>query len=170
MLAAVWPALCEEAPVAAAEHAVKAAFVYNFTQFVHWPGAPQPGKTKPIKILVLGESPIGPNLEAVLLSNGYRKGDFEIQTFPRGAEVPACHILIVASAMKQQARSILEKYAGLPVLTIGEPDGFAEEGGMIGLLVENKRIRFEINVAEAERAGLKISSRLLAIARHVYTK
>ena len=84
-------------------------------------------------------------------------------------QAKACQIIFVASSEKQQAREILRGLRGASVLTVGDTAGFAGLGGIINFVVDEGRVRFEINVKAAERAHLKISSRLLTVAKLIVT-
>jgi hypothetical protein len=78
-----------------------------------------------------------------------------------------CQIVFIASSEKAQLKEILEGLQGANVLTVGDTKGFAEQGGMINFVLENDRVQFEVNRKAAEQAGLKISSKLLSVAKLV---
>ncbi len=153
----------------ATEYQVKAAFLFNFAKFVEWPADAFSAADAPLQICVLGQDPFGHEFEQVIVDktvNGHR---IEV-VHPSGVpQAKSCHIIFVASAEKQQVREILRGLRGASVLTVGDTAGFAQIGGVINFVLDENRVRFEINVKAAERAHLKISSRLLTVAKVIVT-
>jgi hypothetical protein len=153
----------------ATEYQVKAAFLFNFAKFVEWPADAFPGADAPLQICVLGQDPFGQEFENVIAEktiNGHR---IEV-IHPSGVpQAKACQIIFVDSSVRQQARSILRDLRGSSVLTVGDTPGFAGMGGIINFVLDDGRVRFEINVKAAERARLKISARLLTVAKFIVT-
>lgn len=153
-----------EKPRAAEE--VKAAFVCNFADFVEWPPAPDsPAAT--VTIGILGEDPFGQLIDEAASARSVPGRKLEVLRLDKEEAAADVQILFVGASEEENLAAILEAVRGLPVLTVGDLPGFASRGGVIGLLVEDKRVRLEINVAAAHRAGLAISSRLLKLARLV---
>lgn len=158
--------LCSAAAAqSASEYQLKAAFLFNFAKFVEWPADAFPTADAPLEICVLGQDPFGRDFEQVIIEktvNGHR---LEI-AHPDGVpQARACQILFVASSEKQRVRDILRGLAGASVLTVGDTAGFAKMGGIINFILDESRVRFEINVTAAERANLKLSARLLTVAK-----
>jgi len=158
--------LCSTAPAqSATEYQVKAAFLFNFAKFVEWPADVLPTADSPLQICVLGQDPFGRDFEQVIEDktvNGHR---LEV-AHPDGVpQARACQILFVASSEKQKVRDILRNLAGISVLTVGDTAGFAKMGGIINFVLDDSRVRFEINIKAAERANLKLSARLLTVAK-----
>ena len=151
----------------ATEYQVKAAFLFNFARFVEWPADAFPSADSALQICVLGQDPFGRDFEQVIVDktvNGHR---IEV-AHPDGLpQAKACQILFVASSDKQQIRQILEGLKGASVLTVGGTDGFAKMGGVINFVLDDNRVRFEINLKAAELAHLKVSARLLTVAKLV---
>jgi hypothetical protein len=150
----------------ASEEAVKAGFIYNFAKFTEWPSSRGQGSAKPLQICVLGTDPLNGWLaqlqERTIL---YRK--VVVQTNVRSDSLQQCHILFIAAADDSRVEAALHALANAPVLTIGDMPGFVQAGGMIGLRAADNRVRFEINLAAAQRAGLKMSSQMLKLASQV---
>lgn len=147
------------------EYQVKAAFLYNFAKFIEWPPASFSSDSAPFLICVLGRDPFGKELQNITrekMVNGHR---FEIDRLSDLQQIRGCHILFVSAAEKTPLTQILEKLRGASVLTVGDSQGFAEKGGMINFVLEDDRVRFEVNREAAGEAGLKISSKLLSVAR-----
>jgi hypothetical protein len=143
---------------------VKAAFLFNFAKFTEWPTLPNTGS---IEYCIVGDNGV-----AVALSE--TAGDQQIAgrslRVRRGEPASAwhtCHILFVGEAERSRATTNLAALKGLPVLTVSDGSGFAQAEGIAELYLESGRMRFAINVPAAERAGLRLSSRLLSLAKVV---
>ena len=141
------------------EYRVKAAFLYNFVKYVEWPANGRPS----ILICIAGQNPFGDVLTRLIRNE-------RVRGLPLATEVileprPECDVLFTPKTSNVAA--YLKAAAGMPTLTVGETDRFLEEGGMVRFVSSGQNIRFEINRAAAERAKLRISSRLLQLARIV---
>jgi hypothetical protein len=150
-----------------AEYPVKLAFLYNFTKFVEWPPESYREASAPLAICIVGHDPFNPDLETELRTR--KVGDHPVEVRPLRATdtVNACHVVFVPVTEKDHAGKIMKGLRGSNTLTVGESDGFAAMGGIINLVVEGDKIRFEVNPAAADRAGLKISAKLLSMAKIV---
>lgn len=156
------------------EYLIKAGFIYNFASLVQWPSTSFSQADSPIVIAVLGEDHFGATLDRVLEGKKIDGHPFAIKRFKSVPELAKsvaslreCQILYVSSSAMLHPSEAIQVVRGLPILTIGEIPGFASSGGIINFVVENNRIRFEVNVQAAKNADLNISSRLLALARIV---
>jgi YfiR/HmsC-like len=153
----------------ATEYQVKAAFLFNFAKFVEWPPDAFAGAESPLQICVLGQDPFGHDFEQAIEDktvNGHR---IEV-LHPSGVpQARACQIVFVGSSEKRQVHEILRALRGASVLTVGDTAGFAKMGGMINFVLDDNRVRFEINVKASERAHLKVSARLLTVAKVLVT-
>ncbi len=151
------------------EHQLKAAFVYNFAKFVEWPDGAFANPADPLRFCVLGDDLMGGELEELARSKTIGRRLVEARRVKSLAESQHCHVLFVAAQEQNRVRELPAAIRGAPVLTIGESDSFVSWGGVINLLLENEQLRFEVNLRAAEQARLKISSKLLALARAVHT-
>jgi hypothetical protein len=155
------------------EHQVKAAFLLHFAKLVDWPNWPTTSdSSEPFEIAVVGRDPFGAELEATLAGSQVQGRPIRVLRASSAAalERPP-QILFVAEDDPAEARRALKALRGQPVLTVGETSGFAERGGLIGFrLTDDGRVAFDVNLQLAERAGLKVSSQLLRVARVVETK
>jgi hypothetical protein len=149
------------------EYQLKAAFLYSFAKFVEWPPASFKTGKDPIRICVIGEDPFGGSLDEVLKGKTVLGRPIELSGIPGAAQAADCQIAFVSSSEQKHLRAIMKYLPASGILTVGETDGFAQHGGMINLTRENGRIRFEINAELASAAGLRISSRVLELARIV---
>ena len=151
------------------EYQIKAAFIYNFVKFVEWP-ARDSGQTKdPVVIGVLGDSPILEALQSIIIKKNQR-GKIKVKQVQEPEDLKKSHVLFISRSDKTQLQSTIDALNQSNVLTISEVKKFAEMGGMINFFLEKEKIRFEINPEAAEKAELKISSKILRLARIVQTQ
>jgi hypothetical protein len=149
------------------EYQVKAAFLYNFAKFVEWPAYALPDASTSITLCILGEDPFGITLDQTIngkIINGRQLVIKRLKESYSG-KLEDCHILFISLSEARRLRPLLEVLKNASVLTVSEIEWFAKEGGIIHLTLEEGKVRFEVNVAAAERARLKISSRLLRLAK-----
>jgi hypothetical protein len=144
----------------AEEYQLKAAFVYRFPQFVEWPPDVFDGQDS-LHICVSAPNPFGMTLEELVAGETMNGRRLVVRDVGRSGDVGGCHVLFVPAAGSSER--LLQAAKG-PVLTIGESPTFLDEGGIINLRVIDRRVRFEVNAAAAERSGLKLSSQLLRLA------
>ena len=149
------------------EQELKVALIYNFAKFVTWPPDAFDNGNAPIVIAVLGERPFADRLDHMTADKLVKGRLLDIRRLSDPSERPAYHILFVDSSKAMKANGLLASLAHRAVLTIGETPGFADSGGMIELVTKGDVVRFRVNVVAAERAGLKISAKLLRVAETV---
>ena len=152
------------------EYQVKAAYLFNFAKFVEWPSTAFPNAGAPLEICVLGMNPFGHELEDSVAGKIVDGRRLEVSHLSNGVEATSCQIVFIASSEKRQIREILQRFSGLSVLTVGDTSGFTEDGGIINFVVEGDRVRFEANLEAAGQAHLKLSARLLTVAKVVTGK
>jgi hypothetical protein len=138
------------------EYRVKAGFLYNFVKYVEWPEAIK----GPIRICVAGQNPFGTVLEELIRDERVRGLPLTAAVIP-GPE--PCHVVFTPKT--SNVRAYVLAAANTPTLTVGETDNFIELGGIIKFTLQQGKVRFEISRAAADRAKLRISSRLLQLAR-----
>ncbi len=163
---ALTPSLRAIEASAPSEYQIKAAFLLNFTKFIEWPA--NEGAGSPFSICVVGDDPFGPVLDQLVEGETVAGRKIAVRRIRAEARVEppgSCEILYVAK-QEQNLHGVLSG-AGPGVLTVGEGDGFLDSGGMIAFVLEDRRVRFNIDQGAAQRAGLKLSSRLLGVARSV---
>jgi hypothetical protein len=151
------------------EYQLKAVFLFNFAQFVEWPASAFPTPDAPLIIGVLGEDPFGHFLDEMVRGESVNSHRLVVQRFRHVEDITACHILYVSRPEEEHLDQVLRGLKGRTVLTVGDADNFARRGGMIVFVTDNKRIRLRINLAAAEAADLKLSSKLLRPAEIVST-
>ncbi len=144
------------------EYQVKAAFLFNFAKFVEWPPDAFTSADEPIGICVLGQNPFGSVLEETVRGKVVGHRTFVVLQNPDAQHIGGCHIIFICASADK--RSVLEELRTKRVLTVSETDGVQAMSGVIGLNLKDGRVRIEIDPAAAERAGLRISSKLLSLA------
>jgi hypothetical protein len=165
IVAFTFPALAQSGD--SNEYRLKLAFLYNFAQFVQWPLDSLGATGEPLCICVAGDNPFAGQLEQSLDGRAVAGHPIALRSLQPGEDPHACRIIFVRSAEMKAVPRILASIRGLSILTVGEAKGFAEHGGMINLTQEENRLRFEINLDAAQQSRLKISSKLLALAKIV---
>jgi hypothetical protein len=150
---------------AVSEYQVKAAYVYNFAKFVDWPAESFTSPTAPIRLCVLNDRAFQTQLEQIV--NGKNITGRPVIAIPvqTGEESRDCQVLYINSS--QQPRHIFDLLQGTSVLTVGETKGFLEEGGLINFVFQGDQVHFQVNHRAATQAGLRMSSRLLSVAKAV---
>ncbi|MDO8682184.1 MAG: YfiR family protein [Armatimonadota bacterium] len=149
------------------EYQIKAAFLYNFAKFVEWPAEVFSDANTPIVIGIIGDDPFGSSFEQTVKGKTVSDRRLIIKRFERVQGVGSCHILFVSSSERNHLSKILEAAKTNNVLTVSEIDNFANKGGVIGFSMDQNKIGFVINVEAAKKAKLKISSKLLRLAKVV---
>lgn len=147
------------------EYEVKAAYLYNFGRFVAWPSTATTGSD--FVVCVLGADPFGQILDKTVAGARVQDKPVAVRRIPKYEADTRCHILFIGASEEEHLAAILATIGNAPVLTVGETPGFAEHGGMLGFSVEGNRVRFAINMAVAQAAGLVPSSELLRVATTV---
>jgi hypothetical protein len=151
----------------ASEYAVKTAMVYKLTKFVSWPDSVFILEDSPLNICVAKGGSFAKPMQS-LQGRKVRGHTIEIVTFKDISAVEfQCQVLVVSRKEAKNTDVLLASVATRPVLTIGDSDGFAEQGGIIGLELEQSRVGFAINVEASEQVGLGINAQLLQLAKIV---
>lgn len=146
------------------EYQLKAAFLLNFTKFIDWPESEHGADNVPFAICIYGDDPFGPALDQIVQGESVNGRRLVVRRLARS--VPeSCQVLFF-SKLESKIHSVL---SSLPagVLAVGESEHFLSDGGTISFIVENRRVRFGINQRNARSAGLRISSKLLNLAKTV---
>jgi hypothetical protein len=147
------------------EYRLKAASVYRFPQFVEWPAsAVQDSQT--VDLCVLQPNPFGSELEQLVDGESLGGRPLRVRVVTSIGALAGCHALF-AGDRSEGAAAALKAVAGRPVLTVGESDQFLDAGGIIALKVVDRRVRFEVNASNAQKAGLRINAQLLNLAAAV---
>ncbi len=144
------------------EYKVKTVFLYNFTKFIEWPPGSMP-EDGDFVIGIFGDDQFGDGL-SYFADKKVRGRKIMVRKFAYVDDLEPCHILFICSSAKFNHGRILAAVADWHVLTVGEWEWFATNGGVINFVSRGGKVNFEINQAAAGRAGLRISSNLLNLA------
>jgi hypothetical protein len=149
---------------AAREYKVKAAFIYNFAQFVEWPADAFASSKAPIVIGIVGDDPFDGSLENAVRDKTIGGRSLLVEHYKTAANLAPCHILFVPRSEAENVPAILQK-TGNFTLTVGETDDFCAKGGAFRFLLEDNKVRFEVNVDTIRRLRIKVSAKLLKLAK-----
>ena len=154
---------------AAPEYRIKAALLYNLARMVEWPNETIQSAKEPFPICFIGEEPFGDALDA-LREKDVRNRPLAFHKDIAPGQAESCAILFISPSEDGRLEEILQQTATLPVLTVGDVAGFAERGVIVNMQRDEKKVKLEINMKAAERAGLTISPTLLELATKVEGK
>ncbi len=151
------------------EYQVKAAFLFNFARFVEWPPSAFPSPDAPIVLCLAGYDPFNADLHALVRGEqvGGRPVDVRVVAEPDATASRSCHVLFVPAGRRGVQSRFLATVAGAPVLTVSDDVQALYEGGIIAFELQERRVRFAINPRPATTVGLRLSARLLQVARIV---
>jgi hypothetical protein len=150
------------------DYQLKAAFLFNFAKFIDWPGSSFASPQSPFAICILGQDPFGVVLDDTLKGKTIGGRTIALRRLKDKTESPRCQMVFVSSSESAHLPEIIGSLWGANVLLVGESTGFAAAGGTIELTLEDNHIRFAINTDAADRSGLTVSSKLLALAKIVH--
>jgi hypothetical protein len=162
--------LSAQPPTQLDETQVKAAFLYNLAKFVKWPSQTFSSPRDPLTMCVLGSTGLAPVLENTIAGKEIEGRRLVVRTISDLHQIAMCQILFVSGSEEPRVPSILAGCKTRGVLTVGEREGFAAQGGVISFRVENDKVRFEINPGAASDQGLQISAKVLSLARIVKSR
>ena len=156
-------------PIASAESEgqVKAAFLFNFARYVEWPPAAFEGEAAAIRLCVIGESDFQQVVAETVSGRSVGSRQVAVEKVDGLDAAEACHLLFLDAGAVLSPSLVAERLGGHAVFTISDQPGFAADGGVANFIFVDQKIRFEINPSAARRAGLKISSSLLRLAKLV---
>lgn len=149
----------------APEYHVKAEFLERFTRFIEWPAGTEGRGT--FLIGVIGENPFAGYLDDVAKERPIKGRPVEIRHLTDPAQVESCQVVFICASERDRLRRILSHTDSKPILTIGDSNGYAAAGVLINFYTTGETVRFEMNESAIERSGLKVSARLLKLARIV---
>jgi YfiR/HmsC-like len=149
------------------EDRIKSAYLYNFAKFVDWPAESFSSTDSPLLICSTGDDRLAEVLRQTVQGKQAKGRPIEARSMSSAGPFKSCHVLLIAFQDKEHISSILRSVQSANVLTVGESEEFTRLGGIINLVRNDSSIELEINPKAADAVGLKISSRLLAVARVV---
>jgi hypothetical protein len=143
---------------------IKAAFIYNFAQFTQWPDSAFSSSDAPFVLGVIGETPLEPAMEQVLNGKAVAGHPIVLKHLDTTSQISGCHLLFISESSESHLDDIFNVIGNQPILTVGETTKFMTAGGIIRFFIADGRIRFEIDPDAADKAGLRLSSRLMSLA------
>lgn len=147
---------------------VKAAFVFNFVKFVEWPAEVVPSNG-PLVLGVLGSDGIEESLRTYVRGKTVNGHELIVRRIGGSDDVGRLHLLFVGADEHDRVPDVIKRVEKNSVLTVSDVERFCQTGGVIALAMDQNRVRFDVNLDAAERGRLKLSSKLLALARSVHS-
>lgn len=151
----------------AREYALKGAMLEKFMKYIEWPAEALGEEDAPVRVGVYGKDPFGKTLDAMFEDKYQQAHPIQVVRITKPEELSRCIVVFVPKTSAEELPKLAQQVKGQSVLLVGESKGFATSGGTINFYTEDKKLRFEMNPAEAKRAKVKISSSLLKLARIV---
>ncbi len=147
---------------------LKAAFIFQFTNFVEWPADAFENNSSTFVIGVMGNDTVKDIIESAVKGKTISGRKVSVQSVSSTSDLSSFQIVFVDNSERRSVPDLVDRYMDHPILTIGDSDSFTKEGGVIRLYRQGSKLRIEINIDAAERAKLKISSKLLSLGRVVH--
>ena len=164
----VCPRIRAEQRTSTSEDDIKAAFLYNFTKFIEWP--PAAAADGPFSICTVAEPAFGTAVDRIVAGEAVQ-GRAIVRSTPAAPDAArGCQILFLGRLENDRAERWIAAVRGTPVLVVGESRGVWDRGAAINLVVDDNRVKFDINTDVTTAAGLSVSSKLLRVARAVFPK
>jgi hypothetical protein len=151
-------------PVSAPD--LRAAFLFNFVKFTAWPSDALPGSA-PLVVCIAGDDRVAEAFETLTKDQTVDGRKFVVRRAKKDDSLSGCHLVYASDLDLRRARDLVNDASGAAVLTVSDYTDFVHLGGIASLFVENGRTRFAVNPDAAERAHLRISSKLLGLAKIV---
>jgi hypothetical protein len=168
LLAVARPVAADPPAVSVAQ--VEAVFLFNFAKYVDWPATAFPNPAAPITIGVVGTDVLGDSLDHIVAGKSVNGRPFAVKHFSPDADFAGCQILFIGNLETSAVTQILDKTSTLPILTVSDAKLFAQDTAIIGFVLKDQKVRLAIDLDAARKAGLTISSKLLAVADVVRRK
>jgi hypothetical protein len=149
------------------EQGVKAAFLYRFCDYVEWPAQAFSGPTSPLNIGVLGADSVADELAQMVAGRAVGGRPVNVRKLRRGDSLSGLHVLFIGREVGTRLSQVIAEAKGERMLVVTDSDGALGQGSMINFVTIDDRVRFDVAPAAAERSDLRISSRLLSVARRV---
>ncbi len=151
----------------ASDRQVKAAYLYNFAKFVEWPEHTFASSTDAIHFCIWNDRGFEADVRQIVNGKLLAGRSIEVVGCQNIDQLRKCHILFIGSSDERETRRILQVLREVSALTVGDMKDFIANGGIINFVLQEDRVQFEVNHKSATRAGLRISSRLLGVAKLV---
>lgn len=149
------------------EYVVKAAFLYKFASYTKWPKHAFESPTSPLVVAVVGKDPFGKRLEKTIGSERVKKHPIVIRRYESAEDIEGAHVLFLGEMKEKERKACLKKMKGKPALVVADRGGVIATGATIGFYIDKKRVAFEVAPWRISAAKLRMSSRVLKVARIV---
>jgi hypothetical protein len=149
----------------ALESQVKAAYIYNFTKFVYWDAQKPDTSKNPIVVALFGADSIGDILSDFSKKQTGGRPILVKKLIKDKIDTSDCQVVFIGRLMHQQLPALIKKLEGTNILTVSDMPGFTRQGGMIGFFIEDDKVKIEVNMDAVNNANLKISAKLLEVAK-----
>lgn len=149
------------------EYQIKAAFLYNFLKFIDWPSEALPETSETITVCVISDDPVPAEALESIKGKTVKGKRLAIRQVADIRVVVDCHVLFVPASGARNLAQVMPGAQQTSLLTVGEMDRFLQTGGIINFVTERNKIRFEINLDNAQRARLKLASQLISLGKVV---
>jgi YfiR/HmsC-like len=152
------------------EYQVKAAYLLNFTRYVEWPSSSFSSPSAPIDICVLGDDPFGVDLDHAMENKSSDSHPLRVRRTHDRNQLDGCHLVFVSEREAHRNPEIAQRVTTPGVLTVGDNEQFARDGGVIGFIIQDETVRFVVNLDARDRARVRISSRVLSLASNLFPR
>ncbi len=152
----------------ASEAKLKVAILYNLAKFIEWPSHRFQKRNSPVTLCIYAETPYIEAARRVANKPVQKSRVLAVEVVSHESDLSVCHIIFISKTTTAHLKKIPKQLLTSATLTVGETEDFIKYGGIINLIEINKKLRFEINLKKAESLSLKISSKLLRLAKEVY--
>jgi hypothetical protein len=159
-----------QADAQADEYHVKAAFLYKFGSYIEWPSQSFARTDSPVTIGVMGADTLADELAQIVVGRNVNGRPVVVRRLRPGDPIAGLHVLFIGRSDGGRLAEILAAARGRPLLTVTESEEGLELGSMINFIVIEDKVRFDVAPPPAESGSLKISARLLGVARKVVSK
>jgi len=159
------PQVAAAQPAHPSEYDVKAVYLFNFAKFTQWPSAAASLDSFPI--CIMGENPFRGTLQSLVAGEQLNGQKVLVRHVSTVHEAEQCRVLFIGASESYRYKLVIGSLASTPVLTVSDVPDFSADGGMIQLLLQGDRVKFEVNLAAAQKAHLSLSSQLLKVATRV---
>lgn len=145
---------------------LKAAYLFNFAQFVEWPADVMPAGAT-LTLCVDNDGNVADALERTINGRTVEGRGLAVRRLRAGAPLPTCHVLYLGGSDLKRSLDVIRTIKDVGVFTVSDAARFAQTGGAVELFFEDGRMRIAVNVDALERARVRLSSRVLALAKIV---
>ncbi len=162
------PSACAQQDFVEREAKIKAAYLYQFVNYVEWNPTAFRGPDSPLVIGVVGDDPVNKYLKLIAAQRKANNRRIEYREVSAPEQARGCHILFFAESVPdEKVRELIGGRQGEPVLLVGEKTQFLQDGGIIAFVIAGNNVRLQLSMKKAASHGLRVSSQLAKIANIV---